>query len=287
VAIQKYALGCPAWGMKTWVGRLFPKGTKQTDFLQQYARVFNTVEGNTTFYALPKAETVARWVEETPEDFRFCFKFPKKISHEKLLLDAGSYVDGFLQRIAPLGRRLGPLMLQLPPRFGFKQLPRLGEFLRALPRDFCYAVELRHPVFFAGGDEDRAAAALLGELGVDAVSMDARGLHASDDPALSEVRDRKPDLPIILRATGPNPMVRFVPHPDFNAGARFLQPWLEALPKWISQGKRPYFFMHAPDDTFAPENAYRFHRMLRERLDVGELPPWQGAEPQQGLFGSG
>lgn len=280
--VQGYYLGCPAWGMKSWVGRLFPAGTKQAEFLPRYSRIFNTVEGNTTFYALPKVDSVARWNDETPADFRFCFKFPKKITHEKLLKDAEEYASNFVKRLEPLGEKLGTLVVQLPPRFGPKQLERLGSFLRVLPSGFRYAVELRHDAFFAGGDEERAASDLLGELGVDMVIMDARGLHASDAPALAEVRSRKPNLPIVMRATGPQPIVRFVPHEDFEAGLRFLTPWLDQMAKWIGQKRQPYFFMHAPDDTFAPENAYRFHRLLAERVEVGELP--KTSEDQLDLF---
>ena len=82
MAIRGYYLGCPGWGLKSWVGRLFPSGTRNTDFLARYAEVFNTVEGNTTFYALRRKDTVARWKDESPDEFRFCFKFPKKITHE-------------------------------------------------------------------------------------------------------------------------------------------------------------------------------------------------------------
>jgi uncharacterized protein YecE (DUF72 family) len=258
--------------MKTWVGRLFPKGTKPGEFLHRYSRVFNTVEGNTTFYALPKTDVVARWRDEVPDDFRFCFKFPKKVTHEKLLLDAGAYVDGFLERLAPLRAKLGTLCLQMPPRFGTGQLDRLEGFLRGLPKGFHYGVELRHPVFYAGGVEDRRAAELLAELGVDTVMMDARGLHASENPEHAEVRAAKPNLPVIRRATGPSPVIRCVPHEDFEAGARFVEEWVEQIARWIEQGLTPYVFMHAPDDTYAPDNATAFHRLLAKRLDVGDLP---------------
>lgn len=284
MAIHGYHLGCPAWGMKSWIGRLFPKGTKQKDFLGHYAQVFNTVEGNTTFYALPKVDTVTRWNAETPDSFRFCFKFPKKITHEKLLKNATDYVEGFLHRVAPLGDKLGTLMVQLPPRYGFKQLSRLGEFLDALPSDFHYGVELRNTVFFNGDEEQRAAFDLLAERNVDIVTMDARGLHASDNPAVAEVQRRKPNNPIVMRATGPRPIVRVVPHDDFEAGLPFIAPWLDQLTTWISEGRQPYLFMHAPDDTFAPGNAYRFHELLSERLDVGTLPPLPDGDAQQGLF---
>src|SRR5262245_15647881 len=108
--------------MKSWIGRLFPAGTKPTDFLPGYAVVFNTVEGNTTFYALPPAETVARWREQVPDEFRFCFKFPRTITHDKLLVDSTTEVTEFIERVAPLEHKLGSLMLQLPPRFGPGQL---------------------------------------------------------------------------------------------------------------------------------------------------------------------
>jgi uncharacterized protein YecE (DUF72 family) len=262
--------------MSSWSGRLFPKGTKQADFLKLYARIFNTVEGNTTFYALPREESVARWREDTPDDFRFCFKFPKAVTHEKLLKDVDDLCASFIERVAPLGAKLGTLVVQLPPRFGIRQLERLGTFLEGLPKSHRYAVELRHPIFFAAGPEEREAAELLRSLNVDSVIMDARGLHATDSPALAEVRERKPNLPIVMRATGPQPIVRCVPHEVWTEGTRFVEPWLDQIPRWVGDGKQPYFFVHAPDDTFAPENAYRFHAMLEKRIDVGALPPWTG-----------
>src|SRR4051794_297055 len=143
MAIRGYYLGCPGWGIKTWVGRLFPTSTRPTEFLERYAQVFNSVEGNTTFYALPTAETVARWRDQVPDHFRFCFKFPREVSHDKLLIDAGAEVATFLERIQPLGEKLGTLMLQLPPQFDAPQLPRLRAFLDGLPRALTYAVELR------------------------------------------------------------------------------------------------------------------------------------------------
>ena len=284
--IRGYYLGCPGWGMKSWVGRLFPAATKHADFLAHYAAVFNTVEGNTTFYALPTAEVVARWREQVPPAFRFCFKFPRTVSHDKLLIDASADVATFLERIAPLAEddKLGSLMLQLPPRFGPEHLGRLRAFLDALPSGLHYAVELRHDLFFAGGIEEDEAVELLREKHVDIVMMDARGLHAGNSLAQADVRARKPNLPVVMRATAERPITRCVPHESFEAGRHFVETWAPQLARWISEGKAPYFFMHAPDDTFAPENAYAFHDMLRAHADVGELPPWPGTGRQMSLF---
>ena len=96
--IRGYYLGCPGWGLKSWVGRLFPPGTRSTEFLERYAEVFNTVEGNTTFYALPAAETVDRWRAQVPDQFRFCFKFPRTITHDKQLAGCEAEVDEFIAR---------------------------------------------------------------------------------------------------------------------------------------------------------------------------------------------
>ena len=271
---RRYRLGCPAWGDKTWIGRLFPRKTKATELLWRYARVFDTVEGNTTFYALPKPDTVRRWGDAVPDTFRFCFKFPRGVTHDQLLAGARREAEVFLERLAPLGSKLGVLMIQLPARFGYRELERLDRFLAWLPRRFHYAVELRHPVFFNGDREEREAMDLLRARGADWVILDARGLHAGDDPHLAEVRRRKPRLPIVMRATGDRPIVRIVPHEDFEAGWPFVAPWIEQVARWIEAGKRPYVFVHAPVDTYAPENAYRFHERLSARIEVGALPPW-------------
>jgi uncharacterized protein YecE (DUF72 family) len=284
MAIRGYYLGCPGWGVKTWVGRLFPAGTRPTEFLERYAQVFNTVEGNTTFYALPTADVVARWREQVPPEFRFCFKFPREVTHDKLLIDAGAEVATFLDRIAPLGELLGTLMLQLPPRFDASVLPRLHSFLDGLPTGFHYAVEPRHEVFFHDGPAQTELLDQLRDRGVDLVTMDSRGVHSSKSLMYADVRGRKPSLPVLVRTTADQPIVRCVPHEQFEASRELVEPWAPQLARWITEGKRPYFFMHAPDDTFAPENAYAFHAMLRRELDVGDLPAWPGAPRQLSLL---
>jgi uncharacterized protein YecE (DUF72 family) len=284
MAIRGYYLGCPGWGVKTWVGRLFPTGTRPTEFLERYARVFNTVEGNTTFYALPTPDIVERWRDQVPAEFRFCFKFPREVSHDKLLIDCAPEVERFLDRVAPLGDKLGTLFLQLPPRFDGTLVPRLRGFLAGLPAGFSYAVELRHEVFFRDGPEQTEVLAVLRERGVDLVTMDTRGLHAGRSLALADVRARKPSLPVLVRTTGDRPIVRCVPHEQLDAARRFVEPWAAQIARWIGEARRPYFFMHAPDDTFAPENAYAFHAMVRRQLDVGELPAWPGGPRQLSLL---
>ena len=119
-------IGLPQWSHPKWV-RL------GITSLEEYARHFNCVEGNTTLYALPKPEVVLRWREQTTDDFRFCFKFPATISHQAALRHCDDLVTEFLTRMSPLAPRIGQYWLQLPATFGPRELPALWHFLDSVP----------------------------------------------------------------------------------------------------------------------------------------------------------
>ncbi|MDU4664183.1 MAG: DUF72 domain-containing protein, partial [Enterobacter hormaechei] len=104
-------VGLPQWSHPKWV-RL------GITSLEEYARHFNCVEGNTTLYALPRAEIVERWREQTTDDFRFCFKFPATISHNAALRNCDDLTHEFFTRMSPLANRIGQYWLQLPAAFG-------------------------------------------------------------------------------------------------------------------------------------------------------------------------
>jgi len=285
MAELQYYLGCPQWSNNSWVGELFTADAKPTEFLQQYASVFNTVEGNTTFYALPKPVTVLKWREETPPAFKFCFKFPKTVSHQLRLQNAEKETNGFLKRLAPLGEKLGPFFLQLPPSFDINALPDLESFLKSLPADFTYAVEARHLDFFNGMIAEQKFNDLLQSLNIGRVVFDTRGLHAAevtdDDFDTLDAKRRKPKVPVRFTATNQYPFVRFVGHPIIEHNEFHLLQWASAVVKWLAEGKTPFVFMHAPDDFYAPRLARYFHSLV-EKLskDAGGLPLWPGEKAQ-------
>ena len=126
-------IGCPVWAYKPWVGSFFPEGTKPSAFLREYTRRLTTVEGNTTFYAVPSEETLAGWAAEMPKGFHFCPKLPRFISHSGNLASGIEEAQQFTQRMQGLGDRLGPMFLQLPPRYGPSKMDDLREFLAAWP----------------------------------------------------------------------------------------------------------------------------------------------------------
>ena len=284
MALSRYHLGCPVWSNRDWVGDFFTAGAKPTEFLRQYSAVFDTVEGNNCFYGLPKPETVLRWRDEAAPKFRFCFKFPRSISHDGRLRGVAAETAEFLERITPLAMagRLGPSFLQLPPRFGPDDLPALRDYLQALPKEFQYAVEVRHRAFFAKGEAERQLNRLLLDLGVDRVMLDSRALFGADpaDPDTRVAQGKKPRLPVHAISLGSRPFIRYIGHPDPEANRPFLEPWLEKLALWIGEGREPYFFAHTPNNRQAPHLARRVHEWLRARCpEVGTLPPWPGEPP--------
>jgi len=285
VSLEGYFLGCPIWSRKDWVGELFPPGARAGDLLAHYAAIFNSVEGNTTFYAVPSPATVARWCEQTPEDFAFCFKFPQAITHESRLRDCRAAAHGFLDRLAPLGPRLGPTFIQLSPTFGPDQLSVLQGFVDELPESGAagYAVEVRHPAFHADTMARRDLDDFLRSRGIDRVLLDTRGLHSArpETVAIREAQRKKPKVPLHVAVTGDRPFVRFIGHPDLEANRELLPSWADRVAQWIAEGKKPYLFMHMPDDFYAPRLARMFHDELSRRADVGELPSWPIAPPEK------
>lgn len=260
-------VGCPLWAHAPWRGRFFTAAASREQFLPQYASVFSTTEGNATFYGLPSADTVARWAEEAPAGFRFCFKFPRAISHDKGLVHAEEETAAFFVRLRPLWGRLGPFFLQLHESFGPDSLRLLARFLDDLPRDATYAVEVRSRAFFDGGDAEARFDETLERRGVDRVIFDTRGLFAStaEDPVTLDAKRRKPRVPVRFRALGRQPFVRFVGDPDVARNAATFAAWAEVVSAWVEEGRSPFVFLHHPDDLHAPELGRSFQAALHRR----------------------
>ncbi len=255
------------WGHRPWVGRFLPSATTPQQMLPAYSRILPAVEGNTTFYAVPAERTVARWVEETSPEFRFVLKFPRRITHELRLRECADEVRAFLERIEPLGERLGPTFAQLPPSFRPGDLPALRAFLQPLPREFPWGVEVRHRDFFAGGAHERELDGLLREHGVNRVIMDARCVHSGPQNTPEEIDEirSKPNLPVRPVATSANPVIRFIGQVDPAANPPYWEPWIDVCIRWMSTGLDPYVFIHTPDNVESPALARDFAHAVRRR----------------------
>lgn len=146
-AEARIRLGTQGWGWSHWVGRFYPPDTRPEEYLAFYSRVFDTVEIDTTFYGIPKRSTVLSWSGKVPDGFRFTAKMPQVITHTNRL--EGGYEDltRFLETISLLGDKLGPILVQLPPTFGYHNLDALRGFLGLLydtAKEFRFAIEFRN-----------------------------------------------------------------------------------------------------------------------------------------------
>jgi uncharacterized protein YecE (DUF72 family) len=270
------------WGLKEWVGTLFPAGSKQRDFLALYSRRFTAVEGNTTFYGLPDRTTLERWRAETPVGFKFCLKFPQTISHHKRLREAQAETERFCDGLQLLGERCGPAFLQLPPSFSKRNLPALALYLAALPTDFRYAVEVRHLDFFTTPGEGELDA-VLRQHRIARVLLDARGLRSAepDDAVTSAAQERKPKVPPRFTRTAPFTLVRYIGHPEVMANAEWLTEWAERVTEWETAGDDVFFFLHSPDDAISPKLARVFHGLLSTQVSLPPLPDWEASPTLQ------
>jgi len=135
--------GTSGYSYKEWLGHFYPERLPANAMLRYYAERFATVEINNTFYRMPAESMLARWTDEVPENFRFTLKAPRRITHDKRLREAEADVAEFLRRAGALGKKLGVVLFQLPPYLK-KDLPRLRDFLGALPPGQRVAFEFRN-----------------------------------------------------------------------------------------------------------------------------------------------
>jgi uncharacterized protein YecE (DUF72 family) len=146
---ENIRVGCSGWSYEDWVGPFYPKNSKPKDFLKLYSSVFDVVEIDSSFYRIPNQFMISQWKKNTPDDFIFCPKFPKKITHELKLENVTSTLSFFYKSLAGLGEKLGPLVVQLPPSFKYeKGMPVLADFVSQLKTGFKHAIEFRHESWF-------------------------------------------------------------------------------------------------------------------------------------------
>jgi uncharacterized protein YecE (DUF72 family) len=135
-------IGTSGYHYKHWIGPFYPSKTSPSQMLEHYVHHFDTLELNNSFYRLPTADAFAAWRDATPRNFVFAVKASRFITHNKKLKDPENALDNLLPRAEHLGRKLGPVLFQLPPRWKVN-VARLEALLEILPRKHRYAFEFR------------------------------------------------------------------------------------------------------------------------------------------------
>ena len=255
------------WAQRAWVGRFLPAGTPSGQELFSYSRFVNAVEGNTTFYALPPVAAITRWAGLAHPAFRFVFKVPRRITHDRRLIDVDQELAAFVSLLSPLGELLGGFTFQLPPSFGPQHLDALALVLRRVPTEWRWSVEVRHPDFY-GGDGRRALEALLRRHGAEWVLLDTISLFHRT-PISQEGHDEwrtKPRVPLMTEPLTDRPIVRFIggDHPELTDAG--LQRWESITAEWLDEGRTPTIFVHTPDNRRSPALARGFHEAVQREV---------------------
>jgi uncharacterized protein YecE (DUF72 family) len=237
-------VGCSGWNYRDWRARLYPPGVLAGRWLTLYAEQFDTVEVNSTFYRLASRDAVARWVQQTPDEFTFAVKASRYLTHIRRLGEIGQGVARFYERIEPLveAGRLGPVLWQLPETFR-RDDARLREALLAMPPGR-HAFEFRHPSWFVA---------------------DVYELLRRHDAAL--VFGDHPQRPFQTeQATASWGYVRLhfgARGRRGNYSERELDDWAQRLHRW--RAKRDlYVYFNNDWEGFAPRNARLLCRRLAE-----------------------
>ena len=258
-------IGTQGWNYDAWVGPFYPSGTRPADFLATYARAFDTVEVDSTFYAIPSARVVRSWAERTPARFRFALKLPQEITHERRLRESGPATELFFERARELGDKLGPILIQLGPDFAPSELPALVEFLPLVPRDLQVAVEFRQRGWLHDG-----LLALLAEYNIALALTDARWIP------------RRTMLELAARPTADFAYIRWMgPDRDIvdysrlqHDRTRELEAWAEAIASIPADVIEVYGYVNNHFAGHSPASARQLQRLLGQRpvepSDLGE-----------------
>ena len=244
--MARLRFGCSGWDYQEWIGPFYRNASESK--LAAYARVFDTAEINSTFYRVPTPGMVLGWGKYTPDDFLFAAKVPQTVTHDRLL-DVAKGADAELRAYAELMRplldrgKLGPLLLQLPPRLRFEPAS-IRRFLDTLPRDFTFALEPRNRTWMALEAFD-----LLRDAGVAYAIVD------------------EPLLPPDLHVTAPVAYVRWHGHGqepwyNYRYPEEQLREWVPRVQQVTSQAETVFGFFNNHYHGYAPENCLQILRML-------------------------
>jgi uncharacterized protein YecE (DUF72 family) len=231
-----FFVGTSGYSYPEWKGSFYPAKMPAKQMLSFYARLFRTVEINNTFYRPPTAQLLGSWAGQVGADFRFVLKAPQEITHIKRLAGAEAMTAALVETAASLKERLGALLFQLPPNFR-KDVPRLRDFLAALPPGCRVAFEFRHASWFAD---------------------DVFDLLREREVAMC-VADAEDELDVPFVATAPWGYLR-LRRPDYDDAA--LAEWANRL---CSQNWRDCFvFFKHEDAGKGPQFATRLLQLLAD-----------------------
>lgn len=253
-------IGAQGWNYADWVGPLYPRGSRAAEYLDLYVRAFDTVEIDSTFYAIPAEGAVRSWRRRAGEGFIYSLKLPQEITHVRRLGESAEILDVFCARARELGEHLGVILIQLPPDFSPRARGALEAFLKLLPRDLRFAVEFRDRAWVA---EER-----LGDL-LELLGAQHTALALCD----SKWMPRETMMALAARPTADFSYLRWLGPRELTEYSRLqidhtreLEQWAAVVAALSAQVSVVYAYFNNHYEGHSPLSANRFKKMLG--LDV-------------------
>ena len=239
VKTPKIYIGCAKWGRTEWVGKIYPPKTKEKDFLEHYVQHYNCIELNATHYKIYGAEGIKKWTAKAGDkDFMFCPKMYKGVTHFGSLKGKDFIVNEFFRGIVAFEKHLGPTFIQVSETFSPKRKEELLTFLRSLPTDMQFFVEVRHPDWFGKSEIKDELFSILAAMNMGAVITDTSGRRDCAH----------------MHLTLPKAFIRYVGNSLHPTDYTRVDEWIQRIKYWLDNGMQElYFFMHMHDETFSPE----------------------------------
>lgn len=264
--------GMAQWQHPDWVNWLYPSSRASGERLRDYAKVFNSVEVGSSFYAQLSSEQLRRWYDMVPDNFCFVFKAPQEVTHQfqtKSETEILALWSQYCQQLQPFEAKLGPVMLQFPASLDHRCLTLIERLCHHWPLSTPLSVEVRNLDFFDKSGHEVLLLKTLADLGVNRVVMDSRPVFSTKaySPALVDAQRKKPRVPCHPVNTSQNPVVRFIGHPDLERNQNYIHQWLPRLVAWLEAGLTPYLFVHTADNIRAPELACQIEAILSAAID--------------------
>jgi uncharacterized protein YecE (DUF72 family) len=232
-------VGCAKWGRVEWLGKIYPPKTKEKDFLDHYVHHYNSIELNATHYKVYGPTGIQKWAAKANgKDFLFCPKMFQGVTHRGSLKGKDFILNEFLRGIVAFEKHLGPIFVQVSDTFSPKRKDELFGFLRSLPIDLQFFLEVRHPDWFGKEEIRDELFSTLKEMNMGAVITDTAG--------------RRDCAHMYL--TIPKTFIRYVGNSLHKTDFSRIDDWINRIKYWLDNGiKEIYFFMHMHDEATSPE----------------------------------
>jgi uncharacterized protein YecE (DUF72 family) len=238
-------IGTSGWSYKHWRNLYYPPKLPASQWLPFYAADFDTTEINSSFYKLPSEETVLKWATQVPDNFLFCPKMSRFLTHMKKLTDPEEPLERFFKIFQPLKKMTGPVLLQLPTilKFNYDTAAQLYRLMKSKYRRYAFVMEVRHETWL-----EQNSLALMSKYDI--------GLVISQSGYKFPYSEKITAKNIYLRFHGPTELYAS------SYSDRMLAAFAEKMRRWAEQGYEVWAFFNNDIHGFAPTDAKKLKALL-------------------------